>query len=141
MRSWRLHTVVAATALLAACASSGGSPRPATSSGSTSDLVTSAEIEATPVSNVYDLVNRLRPRWLSVSGTKVGSISGGSVQRQMIVVYLDGSRLGGVESLRSITTGSIKSMRYYDATRAATVLRDPGSEQLAGAIVLSSKDR
>jgi len=129
-----------ATALLAACASSSGGSR-TSPAGVSSDLVTTSEIEATPVQNAYDLVNRLRPRWLTVSGTRVGSISGGSVRRQMIVVYLDGTRLGGIETLRSVTASSLKSLRYYDATRAATVLRDPGADQLAGAIVMSSKDR
>lgn len=139
MRQWRQQAIVVATALLAACASS-STPRQSTA-GATTDLVTAAEIEATPVQNAYDLVNRLRPRWLTMSGTRVGSISGGSVRRQIIVVYLDGTRLGGIESLRAVTASSLKSLRYYDATRAATVLRDSGPEQLAGAIVLSSKDR
>ena len=139
MRQWRHQAIVVATALLAACASS-STPRQSTA-GATTDLVTAAEIEATPVQNAYDLVNRLRPRWLTMSGTRVGSISGGSVRRQIIVVYLDGTRLGGIESLRAVTASSLKSLRYYDATRAATVLRDSGPEQLAGAIVLSSKDR
>jgi hypothetical protein len=139
MRQWRYQAIVVVAVLLAACASSGSSRQ--STAGASSDLLTTAEIDATPVANAYDLVNRLRPRWLTVSGARVGSISGGSVRRQIIVVYLDGTRLGGVETLRSVTTGGLKSLRYYDATRAATVVRDSGPEQLAGAIVISSKDR
>lgn len=67
-----------------------------------------------------------------------GSIGGG-VRSQAIVVYLDDSRLGGLDALRTLSTDGIRSMRFLDATRAATVLHNMGSEPIAGAIVLSTK--
>lgn len=104
---------------------------------SSPDLITSVEINATPVATAYDLVNRLRPAWLRAGRT--GSIGGGTIRSQVTLVYLDGTRLGGIESLRTLSASGIRSMKYLDATRAATVLRDPGPEAISGAIVISTK--
>jgi hypothetical protein len=60
------------------------------------------------------------------------------VKGQVIVVVLDGTRMGGIEALKSIGTTGIKTLQYYDAIRAATVLRDPGSDPVAGAIVITT---
>jgi hypothetical protein len=51
---------------------------------------------------------------------------------------LDDARIGDVQSLRTISTSGVATLRYYDAARAATVLRDPGSEPIAGAIVITT---
>lgn len=127
-------SLVLATILAAnACASSG---RPA-SERSSPDLITTSEINATAAASAYDLVVRLRPNWLRQGNP--GSISGGVLSRQVVVVYLDGNRLGGLESLRTLSAAGIRSMQYLTATRAAVVLRDPGSEALAGAIVISTR--
>jgi hypothetical protein len=115
-----------------ACAST-GNPRTTEASR---DVVTSIEINATTANSAYDLINRLRPNWLRSMGP--GSMGGG-VRTQEIVVYLDDSRLGGLDALRSLSTAGIRSMRFLDATRAATVLHNVGSEPIAGAIVISTK--
>jgi len=130
----RFFLGVAVPAMLIGCASA---PPPSTAPTSTSspDYVTSVEIDATPVSNAYDLVNRLRPRWLQ--GERPASLGGGG-RMQVIAVYLDGVRMGGLASLRSISMSGVKALRYYDAGRAATILGDPGSEPIAGAIVITT---
>jgi len=127
------RATIATAIAIAACASSG--KRPPAGQSSSSDYVTSVEITAVGATNAYDLINRLRPRWLRTQAP--GSISGG-VRNQIVAVYLDGVRLGGLEALRSLSTSGFQTMRYYDATRAATVLRDPGSEPIAGAIVITT---
>lgn len=104
---------------------------------SSPDVITSIEINATPVPTAFDIVSRLRPNWLRAGRT--GSIGGGSVSSQVTLVYLDGQRLGGIETLRTLTAAGITGMRYLDATRAATILRDPGSEAISGAIVITTK--
>ncbi|MFN2603926.1 MAG: hypothetical protein ABR582_14385 [Gemmatimonadaceae bacterium] len=104
---------------------------------SSSDYVTSVEIDATPVLTAYDLVNRLRPAWLR--NTATGSIGGGAARNQIILVYLDGQRLGSIDALRSVSAVGIRTMQYLDAARAATVLHDVGSDPVAGAIVMTSK--
>ena len=125
-----------AVALLFACTSgnqNAPSPRQPTRESSP-DYITSLEVAATPVSNVHDLIYRLRPNWLR---TQTGSIAG-NTRSQVIVVYLDNVRIGDIQSLRTISTSGVQSLRYYDATRAATVLRSPGSDPIAGAIVITT---
>lgn len=46
--------------------------------------------------------------------------------------------MGDLAALRSISVTGIKTLQYYDAARAATVLRDPGSTPVAGAIVITT---
>lgn len=137
----RGFATAAATAFLLlyvpACASSSGGTGPSKVRESSPDRITSVEIEAQPgAQTAYDLVRRLRPRWLTAGAT--GSIGGGRVSQQVLLVYLDGNRLGTVESLRTLTASGIKSMQYYDAVRAATILREVGSEPISGAIVIST---
>jgi hypothetical protein len=133
----KVHLVVVA-AILSACASAPSAraaARPAPRDIAP-DYITTAEVAATPVSNVYDLINRLRPQWFR---TSTGSIRD-NTRNQVIAVYLDDARIGDVGSLRNISTSGVSSLRYYDATRAATVLRNPGPDPIAGAIVISTSN-
>jgi hypothetical protein len=127
-----VFSIVVAGAI--ACASS-AKPATTTVTQSTPDRLTSVEIQTISASNAYELISRLRPRWLQQAN--VGSLSGGA-RNQIIAVYLDGARMGGTESLRSISSNGIKTMQYYDATRAAVVLRDAGSDPIAGAILITT---
>ena len=132
----RAHLLMAA-AFLSACAS--GTPGTSNTRVNTHeaapDYITSVEVAATPVANVYDLINRLRPQWLRTGAP--GSIRN-NTRSQVVAVYLDDARIGDLQSLRSISTSGVESLRYYDATRAATVLRNPGSDPIAGAIVITT---
>jgi hypothetical protein len=133
-RSVRTAAVLLAISSLPSCSSSRG-PRTAVQTSS-SDYVTSMEISAVGATNAYDLISRLRPRWLR---TQSPASIGAGVRSQVVAVYLDGVRVGELDALRSLSTSGFLTMRYYDATRAATVLRDPGSEPIAGAIVITTK--
>lgn len=117
---------------LAACAPSGASRTPTPRS---SDQITSAEIASSSATDAYTLIERLRPSWLR---TNIGSIGGGA-RSQIVVVYLDGIRLGDIGSLRQLSVGGIKSLQWLDATRAATVLPSPGSDPIAGAIMIKTQ--
>ena len=134
-------TIAAALAAISTaatgCASSGTAPS-AKVTESSPDRVTSAEIEATSgAQNAYDLVRRLRPRWLQNGAT--GSIGGGRISTQALLVYLDGNKLGvAPDALRSLSASGIKTMQYYDAVRAATVLSEIGSDPISGAIVITT---
>ncbi len=135
-RTLSIATALAVFSLTAACASSGTSASRV--SESSPDRITAAEIEATQgASTALDLVRRLRPRWLQSGG--VASIGGGQVTGLVLLVYLDGNRLGTADALRTLSAGGIKGMQYYDAVRAATVLRDVGSEGISGAIVINTR--
>jgi hypothetical protein len=122
----------AVAASLAACASAATSraanPR-------SSDEITSAEIAASSVTNVYALIERLRPTWLRAPG--IGSIGGGA-QSRVILVYLDGQQYD-LQSLRSLSVNGIRSLQWVDATRAATVVNPPPSGPIAGAIMIKTQ--
>ncbi len=110
---------------LAACASSGASTGGA--ARRSADQITYAEISSASAINAYELINRLRPTWLRTQG-----------RSGIIVVYLDGHRLGDISSLRSLSTEGIRSLQWLDAGRAATVLTEIGSDAIAGAIVIKT---
>lgn len=142
--SLRLVSLIAlGTSLtLAGCAAK-GTPRDASTSDRDPDRITATEIAATPVSNAHDLVNRLRPRWLQAGAGRTASISDGrqgTITQPQVVVYLDDTYLGGIGALRSLTINGFKSVRFYDAARAATVLRNPPQGAIGGAIVISTRE-
>ena len=124
----RFATVV----VLTACASAGT----AGSGSRSSDRVSRAEIASSSAINAYALIERLRPNWLRTPG--VASIGGGT-RSQIVVVYLDGHRLGGIQSLRTLSVDAIQSMQWLDAVRAATVLNEVGSDPIAGAIIIKTQ--
>ncbi|HJQ52639.1 MAG TPA: hypothetical protein VJ825_02240 [Gemmatimonadaceae bacterium] len=100
-------------------------------------MITASQISTSGASSAWDAVQRLQPHWLRPPAT--GSIAGGVAQSQVILVYLDGHRLGDVSSLRTLSTSGITSMRWLDAARASTVLTDIGSDPIAGAIVIRTQ--
>jgi hypothetical protein len=120
-------------AALVACASTGTGA----SSGSSPDRLTAAEIRASNATNAYELISRLRPQWLRAPGG--GSISGGVVQNQTILVYLDGHRVGDLTALSTLSVNGVTSMQFLDAARAPTVLNDIPRGAIAGAIVIKTQ--
>ncbi len=121
------YVIIASLGAAVACASSGasagsagsvGAPAPKSSQDQIalgphgdSRLLTEADIAATTQSNVYDLVQALRPRWLQI--TSVG-IQGR--QAYTITAFLDDTKLGEPETLRTPSVGGIRAIRYYDAS-------------------------
>lgn len=103
--------------------------------GSNPDRISRAEIEASSAQDAYELVQRLRPRWLQTRGSRSLTMSTG------ILVFLNDSRLGGLESLRQISKNGILSIRYLDAAQAIAELPGIGSEHAEAAIVVSTQSR
>jgi hypothetical protein len=98
---------LAATLVVVACAGySTGSSR------SNSNLITQAEIAEAGTSDAYQLVQRLRPVWLQTRGA-TSFTQGGDV-----AVYMDGTKVGEREALRSIRTDDIESIEFLDAGKA-----------------------
>ncbi|GAC1415049.1 MAG: hypothetical protein NVSMB53_13380 [Gemmatimonadaceae bacterium] len=122
----RFATLVA----VIACASS---PTAGNGARHLPDQVSSGEIASSGATNAYELIQRLRPNWLR--SPNIGSIGGGA-RSQVIVVYLDGQRLGDIDSLRNLSAVGVTSMQWLDATKAATVLHEVGSDPIAGAIII-----
>ena len=120
--------LVLAVFAVTACASSGGAAVKATDS----TILTREEIQATGVANLYQAIERLRPRWLEVRSAR--SINS-SVQ---IAVFLNRSYVGEPEVLKTYTPNSIVRVRYLDGPTASASLTGFDSRHVEGAIVLET---
>ncbi len=81
--------------------------------------------------NLYDVVERLRPRWLVVRAPDRLNLSAG------IVVYQEQTFLGDAEILRQCSREMYYELRWLDGAVASATL--PGlhpDQPVAGAIVL-----
>ena len=72
-----------------------------------------------PVASLYDVVVRLRHRWLEPRAVDPAV----PAATDQVVVYSGNRQLGGVDELRYITAQSVKSVRF---------VRPPDSESLYG---------
>lgn len=117
----------------AACAPAATEGGPSAASSSRSDVITREELEANASLNMYDLVQRLRPRWLNTRGTR--STSGTQLE---LVVYQNLVPLGNVENLRQLRPTMAQRVRFLDAQTASASLPGLGSRQVAGAIVIET---
>lgn len=140
-----------------ACASAGGTTGSSTGTPTVkanADLIGATEIDAGSFRDAYDIVQRLRPTWLtksrtsstqSLGGIQVSGSAGGMTGVQSgsagggLVVYLDNYRMGGPEALRDISATSISSLQYMDAATATAKLPGLGSSVISGAIVATSR--
>ena len=141
----RLLVGVLAIGSLAACASGGSKPAAApstTAAANTSttprrgsaNLITQAEIEATHLETIYDVIERLRPNWYRTRGGRSEVSAGAS--SSAIRVYLNGSPLGDISSLRSVQAASVKQAELLNAADATTRF---GTNHDSGAILVTSK--
>ncbi|PYO06445.1 MAG: hypothetical protein DMD30_12580 [Gemmatimonadetes bacterium] len=119
---------------MSACASTGTG---STTSRTSPTRITRAEVTASSATNAYELISRLRPNWLRAQAT--GSVAGGTVRSQAILVYLNRQRLEDLNALKTIGTTDIDSAEWIDATRVPTVLSDAPQGSIAGAIVIKTR--
>lgn len=115
--------------VLSACAASGTGA----TGRSSSSVLTQEEMARAGHNDAFSAVQSMRPQWLRVRGAS--SMGGTS---ESIQVYLDGSRLGGVEHLRSLTVMSISTISYLDGLEAT---QRYGIGHGAGAILVSTRGR
>lgn len=94
------------------------------------NVVTVEELARSGPQNLYTALQALRPHWLS----KRGSTS--IMQQETVKVYMDGSRLGGPESLLQISTHSIHRIIYLDALEAT---QQYGLDHGQGAILVLTR--
>jgi hypothetical protein len=107
-----LVAALAVAAPLAAVACATGPRHPGAVVRYQDDVITADEIERSTAENVLDLVRSRRPNWLRGRG-------GTSILAEgELIAYLDGTRLGGAQELRQVTTDGIAMVRYYDAASA-----------------------
>ncbi len=105
--------VLAAVVILAAgaCASTGQRPGEAARDES---LITAAELQSIPPMNLSDFIQRYRPRWLQRNYASVFHAG----RMQGVVVFMDNQEFGGPDALRTVSTTSVREVRYYSPSEA-----------------------
>jgi len=111
MQASRLFAALS-LALVAACSKATQSGEGTASRGDTR-TVTAADLSASTQTNLYDYVAANRPRWLQSRAP--GNLGGQSLS---VVVFLNSTRLGGPDQLKSISLPGVRQIRYYDAAEA-----------------------
>lgn len=130
MNSWsRIALVATVMAGAAACAGSGQAGQ---REYRDFNLLTYDQIQEVRASNAYEVVQRLRSRWLRGYGST--RLPGGGAAGDFVVqVYLDEVHLGGVARLREISHQEISYIRYLSPSEASSRW---GFDHGAGAIMV-----
>lgn len=97
------------------------------------DYISREEIMSVDARSLYDVVNRLRPRWLS-AGRRAGERSFGLSTE--VVVYQDQIFLGSIDTLGNWSPSAAYGLTWLDASTASATLPALGSRHVAGAIVI-----
>jgi hypothetical protein len=130
MRATRIGALLLTVGLVAACASA-----PAGSgSKSRQDRLTRDEIMSVDATNLWEVVRRLRPRWLEVN--RRGDRSFGL--QTNLVVFQNQTSLGNVDMLRQFSPESAYELEFLDGSTASNTLPGLGSQHVAGAIVIKT---
>ena len=97
-----------------------------------SNVVEQEEIRAAETGpSAYEAIRRLRPEYL----TRRANPQPGDAEEGYPVVYLDGVRLGGLETLKNIPLDTITRIRFLRASEAAQWL---GRTHRGGVIAVST---
>lgn len=129
-RAIRTGVAVVLGVLMTACASAAAGSH----SSGRRDRLTRDEIMSVDVTNLYDVVNRLRPQWLEVA--QRGDRSFGL--QTNVVVFQNQTYLGTVDVLRQLSPESAYELDWLDGTTASNTLPGLGSQHVAGAIVIKT---
>ena len=95
------------------------------------DLITRAEMEQNQYASLYEVVQALRGRWLSSRGPT--TLLGKPTEVQVMV---DDMRLGGVNTLRSLTRDNVVTIAFVDPVAAA---QRWGGKFAQGTIVVTTR--
>jgi hypothetical protein len=125
--------IVLLTAALTACASR-ATPSGARAGRADPEMITGDELARSTASNLYDAVRNLRPAWMMRSRPTAVL----QQQQAQLIVYVDGTRYGTLETLRQIVPAGIIYVKYFSAG-AAEARFGPG--HLLGAIEVVTRQR
>lgn len=132
---YRFALLAGAVVLAAGCATSASSTSaegtPAPKVRHSASLITRDEIEHSASSNVYELIQMLRPNMLRTRGAE--SINQGV---PVPVAYVDGVRFGDAPELRSLPVTNVESIRYLSPNEATSRF---GTGHTAGAILVTTR--
>jgi len=89
--------------------------------GPRGDAVISAEeLALNPGRSVYDVVVSLRPHWLTEGRLRSPTEREGGGEAGTLLVYVDGTRHGNLESLRQLMTSDVREVWYLNARDATS---------------------
>lgn len=109
--------------LMAACSSTGER-----SSSGGRDLITAEEVAAARGNTAWAIISELRPHFLRPQR--------GGTAANLPLVYLDGSRLGELDRLRTISASSVDRIQFISAADATTRW---GTGHIGGVILVHSR--
>jgi hypothetical protein len=145
-----MASLIALVALLSACAGAGAGAN--SSPRGDSNVITREQLDRLGGQNLYDVIQGARPAWFRTRGTQsfrenaTGSGGGRPAEASAqvvpgtgtIVVYLDNTRIGDIDSLRQITPQNVESIHFVDA---ATATNRWGGGHMHGAIQVIPRTR
>jgi hypothetical protein len=91
-------------------------------------VLTHDEMESSHFQYAYDAVASMRSNWLNTHGTD------SFVNPSRVLVYLDNTRLGGIETLRAISIAQVAFIKHYDSLEATQRWRRSGVSYFAGTL-------
>ncbi len=92
------------------------------------NMIQLEQIREQPASDAYDLIRNLKPQWLRRGGHRSIYFT------SYATVYVNDSKHGDIDSLRSIPAEHIKEIRFLNAGEAASRF---GLNHAGGAILIS----
>jgi hypothetical protein len=101
---------------------------------SSQNRITQEEIAATGVSTLYEVVQRLRPRWLEVRAQRTFDME------TQVLVFMNRTLVGGVEELRRIGVEAAHTLEYFTGAQAAGEFTLPRDRLVEGVIVIRTSD-
>ncbi|MDP9202565.1 MAG: hypothetical protein M3P26_11630 [Gemmatimonadota bacterium] len=112
------HLYLVAIAAIVGCATGTSGASSTYAAPRSGNVLAAEQIAAFGVEGrtAYDLVARLRPKWLVVRG--VQSLVGPSDSTEFALVMVDGHPAGRIGSLRDIQAYQVADIRYYDVGEA-----------------------
>jgi hypothetical protein len=124
------HLLPAAAFLVAALLAAGCSSAPRDGGPHDPDMLLEDEILASGGRTAYEVIQRLRPLWLRQGPPRSTRLD------TVILVYYEGTRLGGLEALRELNVDQIRSIRVLDSATAGQ-LPGLGSQHVERVIMIS----
>jgi hypothetical protein len=136
-----LFLLAATLAVVPGCASggaqggAGAGASASTGARARSDVISQEEMAEHMSLSLFEIVQRLRPQWLSGRGPR--DVTGGGAE---LFVYQDNVQMGTVETLRQMRPGpNVARLRFLDASTAGATLPGLTGRRVRGAIVVETR--
>lgn len=124
MKALKLFVLATIPLLALACASTAGTV-------GDQRVLTAEQITQSDARNALELIEHQRPRWLNQRFNRSLRLD------TKILVYYNGTRLGGIEVLQDVQLQGVQLIRYVGSAEAGR-LAGAGSDAVDAAILISS---